>query len=316
MLSVLHVLLSENLVDRQFIARHSTGFPELEQYVSGSDSEPSKAPEWADKVCGTPAHLIRDFARRYGKAEPATLIPGLSIQRTVGGEEAARMTVALQVATGNVGVRGGATGGSVWFALSVPRCGCMSIPPSPGHPSAPVYQWPDAILEGRNGGYPSDIRDIYSVGGNCLSQGSDIHKNIKAFQKVDFAVCHDLFLTPTARFCDVVLPVTTFLELSDIVRPATNHLFFSNKAIDPLCQSRNDYDIFCDLADRLGFLTEFSENRTSEAWLEYFLAGSEVKDVAEFKRTGVYDGGDHLRVGLADFLESAEPSPQHAFGAH
>ena len=309
MLSVLHVLLSENLVNRPFIARYSTGFPELEQYVRGSDSEPAKTPEWAEKVCRTPAHLIRDFARRYGKAKPAALIPGLSIQRTVGGEEAARMTVALQVATGNVGVPGGSSGGNAWGGLPLPRCGRLPVPSAPSCPSVPVYQWPDAVLDGRNSGFPNDIRAIYNTGGNYLSQGSDIHKNMKAFRKVEFAVCQDLFLTPTARFCDVVLPVTTFLERSDIVFPATNHLFFSNKAMDPLYRSRNDYDIFCDLADRLGFLTEFSENRTAEQWLEHFLADSAVEDVEAFRHTGIYDGGDHLRVGLADFIADPEAHP-------
>ncbi len=309
MLSVLHVLLAEDLVDRKFIARYSTGFSELEQYVRGSGSEPAKTPDWAEKICGTPANLIRDFARRYGKTKPAALIPGLSIQRTIGGEEAARMTVALQVGTGNAGVRGGTTGGNIWGGLPRPRCGSLNVPPTPEHPTVPTYQWPDAILEGKSGGFSSDIRAIYNTGGNFLSQGSDINKNIKAFQKVEFAVCHDMFLTPTAKFCDVVFPVTTFLERSDIVFPSSNHLFFSNKVIDPLYQSRNDYDIFCDLADRLGFLAEFSENRTSEEWVDYFLADSDVKDVAEFKRTGIYDGGNHLRVGLADFISNPQTHP-------
>ena len=309
MLAVLHVLLTENLVDRPFIARYSTGFPELEQYIMGAGSEPAKTPEWAEPICGTPADQIRTFALRYGKARPAALIPGLSIQRTVGGEEAARMTVALQVATGNVGVRGGSTGGNAWGGLPRPRCGRVPIPSAPSNPSVPVYRWPDAVLEGRNGGFPTDIKAIYNTGGNYLSQGSDVHKNMEAFRKVEFAVCQDLFLTPTARFCDVVLPATTFLERDDIVFPSTNHLFFSNKAIDPLYGSRHDYDIFCDLADRLGFLSTFSENRTAEEWLEHLTADSEIEDVEAFKRTGIHNGGDHLRVGLADFVADPEAHP-------
>ena len=309
MLAVLHVLLTENLVDRPFIERYSVGFSELEQYVMGSASEPAKTPEWAESICGTPADQIRTLARRYGKTRPTALIPGLSIQRTVGGEEAARMTVALQVASGNVGVQGGSTGGNAWGRLPGPRCGRLPIPSTPSNPSVPTYQWPDAILEGKSGGFPNDIKAIYNTGGNYLSQGSDIRKNMEAFRKVEFAVCQDMFLTPTARFCDVVLPATSFLERDDIIFSPINYLFFSNKVIDALYGSRHDYDIFCDLADRLGFLSTFSENRTAEQWLAHFLAHSEIEDVEEFKRTGIYDGGDHLRVGLADFVADPEAHP-------
>jgi len=107
----------------------------------------------------------------------------------------------------------------------------------------------------------------------------------------------------------VILPATSFLERDDIIFPSTNHLFFSNKAIDPLYGSRHDYDIFCDLADRLEFLSTFSEDRTAEQWLAHFLAHSEVEDVDAFKRTGIHDGGDHLRVGLADFVADPEAHP-------
>ncbi len=57
------------------------------------------------------------------------------------------------------------------------------------------------------------------MGANSLKQGSDIRKNIAAFEKVDFAVSHSLFLTPTARYCDVVLPAATTLEKEDVGLP-------------------------------------------------------------------------------------------------
>jgi anaerobic dimethyl sulfoxide reductase subunit A len=141
-------------------------------------------------------------------------------------------------------------------------------------------------------------------------QGSDVHKNVRAFNALEFAVCHDYFLTPTALHCDVVLPATTFLERDDIVFPdGGNYLLFSNQAVPPLSEARNDYDIFCDLADRLGFLAEFSEGRSDEEWLRSFVAGSEVPDYEAFKRTGIYRGEDQLRVGLADFVADPQAHP-------
>ncbi len=105
---------------------------------------------------------------------------------------------------------------------------------------------------------------------------------------MQLSVCHDYFLTPTARYCDIVLPVTTFLEREDIVFPEINYLFFSHRAIEPPEEVKNDYDIFCELADRLGFLADFSENKTESEWLASFAVESEIPDYEEFKRTGIY----------------------------
>jgi anaerobic dimethyl sulfoxide reductase subunit A len=188
--------------------------------------------------------------------------------------------------------------------------GSINVPPNPAGLSIPIYSWPDAILDGKQGGYPSDIKAIYNVGGNFLIQGSDIHKNIKAFNEVEFAVCHEQFLTPTAKCCDIVLPVTTFLERNDILIPdGGNYLLFSNQAVPPIPEARNDYDVFCQLADRLGFLEEFSENKDEEEWLRSFVEDSEVPDYDEFKSSGIYMGEDQMRVGLSDFVADPEANP-------
>jgi len=330
MMAVLYVLLDEGLVDTAFVEKYSLGFDDLARHVLGhpttgawgqcaSPDHPStgssgrcapKTPRWAEEICGTPAETIVQFARQYGRAHPAALLPGLSVQRTIGGEEAIRMAVALQVATGNLGVLGGSSGALTWGRLPPPRMGRIEVPSNPSPASVPVYRWPDAVLEGRRGGYPSDVKAIYNVGGNYLVQGSDVRKNVRAFDAVEFAVCHDYVLTPTARHCDVVLPATTFLEREDIVFPdGGNYLLFSNQAVPPLYEARNDYDIFCELADRLGFLARFSEGRSAAEWLAHFVAASEIPDYEVFRRTGIYMGADQLRVGLSDFVADPQAHP-------
>jgi anaerobic dimethyl sulfoxide reductase subunit A len=309
MMAVLYVLLEEKLADRAFAESHSIGFEALCRQVLGEEGGEARTPEWAEKICGTPAETIRRFAREYGRAKPAALIPGLSIQRTIGGEEAIRMAVALQVATGNFGKLGGSSGALAWGRLPAPKCGALIAQIRKKHPAIPVYRWPDAVLEGKAGGYPTDIRAIYSIGGDYLVQGSDIRKNIRAFERVEFSVCHDYFLTPTARYCDVVLPVTYSLERQDIVFTGGNFLLFTNRAATPPPEVRNDYDILCDLAERLGFGDEFSEDKDEEAWLRQFVAASEVPDFDEFRRTGIYIGRDQYRVGLADFAADPQAHP-------
>jgi anaerobic dimethyl sulfoxide reductase subunit A len=310
MMAVLHVLLDEGLADTAFARKYSLGFEELARHVLGQAGVEARTPQWAEGVCGTPAGAIVQLARQYGRSHPTALIPGLSIQRTIGGEEATRMAIALQVATGNLGAAGGSSGSPIWNQLPYPRMGTIGLPPNPVQASVPIYRWPDAVLGGRGAGFASDIRAIYNVGGNYLIQGSDIHKNIRAFGQVEFAVCHDYVLTPTAQHCDLVLPATTFLERDDIVFPnGGNYLLYSNQAVPPLNGAKDDFEIFCELADRLGFLPSFSEGRSAEQWLQSLVADSEVPDYEDLKRTGIYWGADQLRVGLSDFVADPRAHP-------
>ncbi len=302
MLGILHVLICEQLVDEDFVERYSTGFAALRDHVLGKDGSEPKKPQWAEAICGTPAQTIVELARLYGRAKPAAVLPGLSFQRTIGGEEAVRLLIALQVATGNLGIRGGTSGAFASDRLPLPPIGRIGVPRPADQPSIPVYRWPDAILEGRRGGYPTDIRAVYVVGSNLAVQGADVRKSMRALEQVDFAVCHEHFLTPTARYCDVILPATHWLERQDVLLPSGNYLLFSNRAVEPRGECRNDYDIFCDLAVRLGFGLAFSEGKDEEAWLQALLADSDIEDYDEFKRTGIHMGSDQLRVGLARFV--------------
>jgi anaerobic dimethyl sulfoxide reductase subunit A len=184
--------------------------------------------------------------------------------------------------------------------------GSLSTPEVPDQPRLPIQRWPDAILQGKSGGYPTQIHAVYNLGSNLINQGSHILKSIAAFQKLDFAVTHDLFLTPTARYCDVVLPAASPLEKEDVGQPwLGNYLLYKPQVVAPRGQARSDYDILCDLADRLGFAEQFSEGRSAQEWIQLFIEQSEVPDPEEFRRTGIYLAPDQERVGLADF--SAHP---------
>jgi anaerobic dimethyl sulfoxide reductase subunit A len=306
MFAVLQVLIQEDLVDWDFIKRSSIGFEQLQRYVMGEQDNIIRSPTWAESICGAPADVITRFAQQYGSIRPTALIPGYSIQRTRYGEDTFRMTIALQVATGNLGISGGSSGGQNNF-LPNPKVGKIDPCTPPSQPQVPVIQWPDAVLEGKKGGFPTDIKAIYSVASNFLIQGGDLQKSIRAFNQVEFSVCHDLFMTPTARHCDIVLPATTFLERQDIMRPwAGNYLLFSGQAVPPPGEAKNDYDIFCELAKRLGFLDTFSEGKNEEDWLNSFLAESAIPDPDAFRRNGIFIAEDQFRVGLADF--AADPS--------
>lgn len=323
--AMLHVLITEDLVDHACIEACTSGFEALQTHLLGTAGTGPADPEWAEPITGVSASIVRELARRFAASRPAALLPGLSIQRTIGGEEAVRLAVALQAATGNVGVEGGSPGNCVWPRLPNPRFGRIpAVPSAPDRPppgtthTVPVYRWADSILgnpdaaDSRSASADeTPIRAAYAVGVNYLATGSDITKSRRAFSSLDFAVCHDSFLTPTAAWCDVVFPTTTFLERNDVVFPAGNYLFYSARAIQPVGSSRDDYDILADLADRLGFRERFTEGRSAGEWLEHLIEDSAIEDPERFKSTGIYDGGDHRRVSLSAFRSNpvARPLP-------
>lgn len=303
MLAILYVLIEKNLINRSFIDKYSTGFKDFEKYILGISDGTEKSPAWAAEICGLCREKIELFAQEYAAAPVAALLPGLALQRAIGGENIDRMGAVLQLATGNTGRLGGSTGSSTWNKMEKPRLGKLPVPENRMVKGVPVYLWANAVLEGKRGGYPSDIRFIYNVGGNYIGQASDRAKTIEAFERVEFSVTHDYFMTETARYSDVVLPVTTFLEREDLISTKNNYIFYSAKASEPIGESRNDYDIFTSLAERMGFGELYSENKTKELWLNDFLTQSEIPDVRKFKEKGYYSGESQLRVGLSDFIE-------------
>jgi anaerobic dimethyl sulfoxide reductase subunit A len=311
LLALLHVLLTDGLVDEAFVATRATGFEALRARVLGDGDGPPglpgggpATPEWAESVCGTPAARIVALAREWARRGPVMLVPGLSAQRTWGGEEPVRLMVALQLATGDFGRLGGSTGARVWDALPEPRMGKLPVPPAPASKEIHANDWAHALLEGPAAGYPR-IGAVYVCGGNYVVQGADVGLNLRAMQAPEFSVCHELRLTETAKQCDVVLPATHWLERDDIVFPWADFLLYSHKVADPPGQARHDYDIFADVAGRLGFGEEFTEGKDEAAWLDEFLAASEVRDVEEFRRTGIFVDPQAGRVGLAEF--AADP---------
>src|SRR5690606_12904062 len=81
-------------------------------------------------------------------------------------------------------------------------------------------------------------------------------------------VVNETFWTPTARRADIVLPATTSLERSDIGGSSRDRFILAmHQAIPALHESRNDFEIFADLAERLGFRNEFTEDRSESDWI-------------------------------------------------
>lgn len=313
MYALLFVFNSEGTLYREKAKSLAEGYDELLGYVCGDTDGIVKDPHWAAPICGVPEERIRSLALEWAAAPSVLLFPGYSIQRTESGEEVMRLCVALQVATGNFGRPGGSTGSinnrMPGPGIRLPR----SLPPaspSPQRASVPLLRWADAILEGSGQAYPSRIRALYSAGGNFLNQGADIAKNVRAFESVDFSVCHELFLTPTATYCDIVLPAASPLEKEDVGIPwAGNYLLYKPACLPAMGHSRTDFDIFDELADRFGRRAAFSGGMDAHEWVAVSIEESEIADDREFLASGIYFGAGRKRRGLAAFARDPGRCP-------
>jgi anaerobic dimethyl sulfoxide reductase subunit A len=192
----------------------------------------------------------------------------------------------LAAITGNVGITGGNSGVSNG---ATGTAGIKKLPtgknPIDSRVASPLLA--DLLARGKAGGYPADIKMIYSAGGNLFNQCPNAAKMAASLDGVEFIVGQDHFLTPTVRHADIVLPATTFWERNDVHVPwagAGHYAIYMRQAIEPMDACRNDIDIFSDLALRLGI--DGYNTRSENAWLRD-LTKDVVDDFDAFAEQGV-----------------------------
>ena len=320
MLGLAYTLVNEELADREFLDRYCVGFERFQSYLmGGADGQPKDA-AWAAAITGLEAETIVALARRM--AAKRTLITiSWSLQRADHGEHAYWMTVTLAAMLGQIGLPGGGFGygySSVatvgnptsripWAALD--RCA------NPVEDIIPVARIADLLLNpneefdynGRRSTYP-DIRLVYWVGGNVFHHHQDLNRLLHAWQKPETVIVHEPWWTPMARHADVVFPATTPLERNDMVcTPRAGFIVANKQAIEPVGGSRNDHDVFADLAERLGFREGFTEGRDEAAWLRHLYETSRERAVG--RGFTLPDFEQFWEDGYFELPPPAEPEP-------
>ncbi len=285
------------------------GYRTITSWVLGEHDGVQRSPGWAAFLCGIPEQQIIELARKLMDHSPSALLPGLSVQRTLGGEEADRMGLVLQLALGNVGVRGGSAGCGQWnYQPKVPVGGVPGNLQGHNKPfHVPVYRWADWVLE-----HPGSVGCLYNVGGNFLGQSSNTASVTRALDAVEVIITHEQMLTPTARYSDIIFPVSMFLERRDLCTANNGLLLYSEQAVKAPPEVRHDYDIFRELSRRLGFEELFSEGRSADQWVDYLMKQADASVKNTCMRQGYWESPHREKgwVGLADALKGGTlPTP-------
>ena len=280
MLGMAHTLLAESRHDAAFLESHCSGFEPFRRYLAGDADGSPKNAAWAAAICGIDAGSIRSLARRAAGTRSLITL-AWALQRAHRGEQPYWMAIALAAMLGQIGLPGGgfAFGHGSLNGVGNPRA---ELPgpefPTGKNPAAraiPVARLTDMLespggafeFNGKRDTYP-DIGLVYWAGGNPFHHHQDLNRLARAWAKPETIVVHDSWWTATARRADIVLPATTTLERNDLGGSSRdNYVFAMQRAIAPVGSSRDDFDIFSELAQRGGCAEAYTEARSESQWL-------------------------------------------------
>jgi len=277
--AILHVLFRDGYADRDYMERYTDDWQSLQQHVS------TKTPVWAEAISGVPAAQIEALAKRIGETDRTFIRVGYGFARSRNGPSQVHAVVSIAAAAGKFRHKGG---GAFWS-------------------NRIVYTWDKTLIEGNDEVDPS-IRtlDMSRIGPvltgedevvrqgppvtamliqntNPAAVAPDSHRVRKGFLREDLFLCvHEQFMTDTARYADVVLPATMFLEQDDVFQAGgQSHVQVARAVIEPAGECRPNHFVICELAKRLG-----AEHRGFEM--------SEWDIVDETLRASGFPGADEL----------------------
>ncbi len=246
-LGLAYVIVAEGLGDEAWLAEHTVGWPELRARLA------EYPPVRVAQITGLSEAVIVRLARLYATTQPALIKIADGLQRHLNGGQTVRAICALPAITGQYGVRGGglaysASGYLQWDGETLKKW--AECPP----PARSVnMNRLGAALLGEVADPP--IQSLYVFGSNPAAIAPNAGQVVAGLQREDlFTVVHELFMTDTAVYADIVLPATSQLEHADLHK-AYGHtvLAYNAPAIPPLGESKSNWEVMGLLAREMGF---------------------------------------------------------------
>jgi len=263
--SMMNVIISEGLHDEEFIKERTEGFDELKETVK------KYTPEYVEEITGIPADHLQEAALIYAKAGKAMLFYTMGVTQQITGTDNVKSVANLAMITGNVGRE--STGVNPLRGQSNVQGACdMGALPNvyPGYQKIIEEEMTEkfkkawgvdylsdelglTIVEIMNAAHEGKVKGIYVMGENPAMSDPDVSHVRNALENVDFLVVQDLFLSETAELADVVLPAASFAEKNGTITNTERRVQITRKAIEPVGESRADWEIISDISTRMGY---------------------------------------------------------------
>ncbi|WP_293752526.1 formate dehydrogenase subunit alpha [Limnohabitans sp. Rim8] len=266
--AMLHVIVTENLCDEQFLRERADNVAALKAHVQGY------TPEAMSTVCGIPADTLREVARAYAKAKAAMILWGMGVSQHVHGTDNARCLIALACITGQIGrpgtglhplrgqnnVQGASDAGLI--PMMYPNYQRVSDPS--------VHDWFEKFWNTKlddQPGYtvveimhkalaldsdPHKVRGMVIMGENPAMSDPDLNHARHALASLQHLVVQDIFLTETAWLADVVLPASAWPEKTGSVSNTDRTVQMGRQAVLPPGDAKPDLWIIQQIAQRMG----------------------------------------------------------------
>jgi len=261
--AMMNVIISENLLDEEFIEGRTEDFEKMAEAVKDT------TPERAQKITGVPAEAVRQAARIYAGADIASIIFSMGITQHTTGTDNVLSLANLAMLTGNVGKESAGVNPLRGQNNVQGACDLGALPNVfPGYQSVEDPEirakfekaW-NAKLQAKAGLTVVEmfhaiekrsVRALYMMGENPALSDPNLNRTRKALEKVDFLVSQDIFLSESAQYADVVLPAFCFAEKDGTFTNTERRIQRVRKAVSPPGQARDDWRIICDIATAIG----------------------------------------------------------------
>lgn len=265
-LAMINVIISEDLIDHEFVNSYTFGFDRLVQHTK------EFTPQWAEAITRVSAADIHSAARTYATMKPACIQWGNALDQSTCNFQTSRSIMILRAITGNLDIPGGDFF-PTWPLgiqhktpfIDLEFSGIQYCPPEKMarkvdggvYSLMPTVQQP-AFWRSIAKGEPYRMRAVWIMGSNPLVTATHSLEVEAALKKLEYVVVSDFFLTPTAQYADLFLPAATWLEYDEAHTSGghTYSMIARRKAVQ-VGDTRSDQEVIIDLAHRLGLHEAF-----------------------------------------------------------
>ena len=270
--AMMNVIVTENLVDANFIAGRTVGYEDLRKNVEGY------SPELMAPICGIDAETIRYVARLYATSKASMILWGMGVSQHVHGTDNARCLIALSLMTGQIGrpgtglhplrgqnnVQGASDAGLIpmmypdyqhvtnpQVRASFEKAWQVPAGSLDDQPGLTVVEVMHAIKKG-------EVRGMYVMGENPAMSDPDANHARDSLAALDHLVVQDIFLTETCYLADVILPASAFPEKTGSFTNTDRLVQMGRQAINPPGDAKQDLWIIQQIAAKLGLDWQYS----------------------------------------------------------